>query len=240
MFEKNRDKVLQFLKGLNGCLYLKGETLKHRMYTDVELPFRQESFFYYMTGCDLPNSHFIQNLKTKECFLYFEELESDYGLWHGAAPALEELSKKYNIKCFRKAPDFSNYETIHVLEKEVLNRDNVSFEYLKNAIINARLTKTSDEISLMRKAAEISAKAHVSLMKKVQPGVGSEKTLLSFFENECAQSGYNFSKLRSLCSSLSWNYLCWKKMRNFARIASGYPITKRSKPTSFGRRWLRV
>lgn len=42
-------------------LYLSGEELQQRPYTDRDLPFRQESNFYYLTGCSIPSAKLVLN-----------------------------------------------------------------------------------------------------------------------------------------------------------------------------------
>jgi Xaa-Pro dipeptidase len=46
----NVQKVIKNLQKSDGIIYLKGQVLHERDDTDVELPFRQESNFFYMTG----------------------------------------------------------------------------------------------------------------------------------------------------------------------------------------------
>lgn len=46
----NVQKVIQNLNKNDGIIYLKGQVLHERDDTDVELGFRQESNFFYLTG----------------------------------------------------------------------------------------------------------------------------------------------------------------------------------------------
>lgn len=47
---RNVEKILKHFGVSEGLIYLKGQTLHERDDTDVELPFRQESNFFYVTG----------------------------------------------------------------------------------------------------------------------------------------------------------------------------------------------
>jgi Xaa-Pro dipeptidase len=47
---ENVQKILGHLKLNEGVIYLNGQVMQERDDTDVELPFRQESNFYYVTG----------------------------------------------------------------------------------------------------------------------------------------------------------------------------------------------
>jgi Xaa-Pro dipeptidase len=43
-------------------LYLEGEKTRTRHDTDAELPFRQESNFFYLTGCQVPGASLVVSL----------------------------------------------------------------------------------------------------------------------------------------------------------------------------------
>ena len=47
---QNVEKVLKNLNVKEGVIYLTGQVIQERDDTDVELPFRQESNFFYATG----------------------------------------------------------------------------------------------------------------------------------------------------------------------------------------------
>lgn len=40
-------------------LYLTGEAIAPRRYTDRDLSFKQESNFFYLTGCEIPSSRLV-------------------------------------------------------------------------------------------------------------------------------------------------------------------------------------
>lgn len=46
----NVEKVLKNFEAKEGVIYLTGQVVLERDDTDVELPFRQESNFFYVTG----------------------------------------------------------------------------------------------------------------------------------------------------------------------------------------------
>lgn len=43
----------------NYVLYLAGEETKQRPYTDRDLSFKQESNFFYLTGCEIPSAKLV-------------------------------------------------------------------------------------------------------------------------------------------------------------------------------------
>jgi Xaa-Pro dipeptidase len=46
-------------------LYLEGEITRERHDTDTELPFRQESNFFYLTGCQVPGAKLVVSAESK-------------------------------------------------------------------------------------------------------------------------------------------------------------------------------
>lgn len=58
---QNVAKVLKNFEPKEGLIYLTGQVVLERDDTDVELPFRQESNFFYVTG----------NVKKKHCKFFF-------------------------------------------------------------------------------------------------------------------------------------------------------------------------
>ncbi|KAF9946237.1 hypothetical protein BGZ65_009925, partial [Modicella reniformis] len=58
-------KVVKNLGLTEGLVYLKGDVLKERHDTDVELSFRQESNFYYLTGFAEHDAHVLFDLKSQ-------------------------------------------------------------------------------------------------------------------------------------------------------------------------------
>ena len=121
----NRQNLLSRIEG-DGLIYLKSESLRNRIYTDTEVPFRQESNFFYLTGCIHPDFHFTLDLKTKKSTIFIPEYDKDYALWHGHAPTVESVSKEYDVACSTiKDLDqhLAKYSMIHTLDSTVLNKN---------------------------------------------------------------------------------------------------------------------
>lgn len=73
------DKVASQLPG--GVFYLKGDTHHLRHDTDMELPFRQESNFFYVTGCYEADYQFIY--ANSESYLVIPVVTGTDLIWHG-------------------------------------------------------------------------------------------------------------------------------------------------------------
>ncbi|KAM6499402.1 Creatinase/aminopeptidase [Amanita muscaria] len=85
-------------------IILSGEITGYRHDTDRELPFRQESNFHYLTGCDVPSSILIAahdagtssgNDPTSDLFIPKAEL-ADL-MWSVPPPSIEEARKTHDV-----------------------------------------------------------------------------------------------------------------------------------------------
>lgn len=90
-------------------VYLRGETLRQRPGTDVDLPFRQESFFHYASAGLLPHqpdAHLLcrlghqdsssVSLSIEETIVFIPRVSADDQVWHGAPPTQQEWTDRLN------------------------------------------------------------------------------------------------------------------------------------------------
>lgn len=160
----------------NAVIYHKGSVSSTRDDTDVEVDFRQESNFFYLSGVEFAGFHIIIVLGTGKIFLVKPTISPAEQLWKGIPETDQELLKKYDVDAILsefEVPDFlaslnpSTIYTLDVTDTSIIppyftkSLDNTC---LKAAIHEARLTKFPWEISLLRYAAHISSHAHISLM----------------------------------------------------------------------------
>ena len=167
-------------------IYLAGHVLHERPYTDVELPFRQESNFLYISGVqDIPGSHFIYSLKTKKSFLFLPAISDDDAVWIGPQMPMDKVQQKYQMDvvkstaelkstiaelqpaCIHHLPDVA----IGVLGVPKSCESNVNL--LKLALAEARMVKSAPELHLMRLANKASSDAHAELMRFVKQATTS-------------------------------------------------------------------
>ncbi|KAF9260381.1 Creatinase/aminopeptidase [Marasmius fiardii PR-910] len=202
---------------------LAGEVTPFRNDTDREIAFRQESNFYYMTGCTVPSSYFLAVYQTGTSFdqtpsmeLFIPEISLADLMWSVPPPSLDAAAEthdvthidhtsslteaiKTSLKAFPDAlfhtlprgsrlfPALSSEYTDLVLSSE--NKDlAVSDFYLLSALHQTRLIKDDEEIALIRKANQISSRAHETVMRVLgkavkgtiekEAGAGVERPLL--------------------------------------------------------------
>ncbi|RUP43978.1 peptidase M24, structural domain-containing protein [Jimgerdemannia flammicorona] len=191
-----------------GVVYLRGNLLYMRDDTDVELPFRQESHFFYLTGVNEPGFHFLYDFNTSRSFLFVPAVDTDSIVWIGQPDNPDELLAKYDV-------DEVHYEsllpsvlkslrptTIHALDitdtsvllpaiSSLTPSPQVEISFLRPALAESRLTKQDWEIDLLRRINRISSDAHERLMREVRPGQ-NEYEMHALFVYECARRGAFF------------------------------------------------
>lgn len=168
---------------------------------DVEFPFRQDSDFYYLTGFNETNSLavFIPGREQGEYILFCKEFDEKKALWEGAHAGLEGATEYFEAddsfpiddiddilpgllenkgKVFYpmgRDSDFDHQllEWIGHLKKQSRNGVNAPGELvaLEHTLHEMRLLKSVAELEFIRKAAEISCKAHRRAMQQCKAGL---------------------------------------------------------------------
>ncbi|MEX0944582.1 MAG: aminopeptidase P family protein [Balneolaceae bacterium] len=186
----HREKLLSlFEENQDGLIYLRGAETMYRYNTDYEIPFRQESNFWYLTGIGEPDYHTVIVIKTGEYFLFCPKRDAQYAVWHGRIKQQDEIQELYQ-------PDHLHFDQelltvlnnlnpslIYCLDEsqaeylEDLNRDFVvDTETLTDALTYCRSIKTENELEKMRTAAKINNSAHLEVMKAIKPGMFEYQT----------------------------------------------------------------
>ncbi|MCK5829283.1 MAG: Xaa-Pro aminopeptidase [Methylococcales bacterium] len=168
---------------------------------DVEYPFRQDSDFYYLTGFNEANSLavFIPGREQGEYIIFCQEFDEKKALWEGAHAGLEGATKHYEADDSFPISDIDDIlpgmlenkakvfypmgrngeldhqilEWISYLRKQSRNGTNAPGELvsLEHILHEMRLIKSAAELRLMRKAADVSCKAHTRAMQYCKPGL---------------------------------------------------------------------
>jgi Xaa-Pro aminopeptidase len=198
-FKKRRKQLMQQI-GI-GNIALIGSAAVRARNRDVNYPFRQDSDFYYLTGFNEPDSLavFIPGRKQGEYILFCREFDEKKALWEGAHAGLEGATKHYKADDSFPIDDLDDILPGMLEDKGKvyypIGRDSdldhnllvwinhirsqsrsgvtapgelVSLEHILHEM---RLFKSTEELKLMRRAAEVSANAHVKAMQKCQPGL---------------------------------------------------------------------
>jgi Xaa-Pro dipeptidase len=175
-YHKIKKHLTQASSSNFSIIYHRGGTTHTRDDTDVELDFRQESNFFYLSGVEAAGYHILILLSTDEIYLISPTVPSTEQLWKGTPPTSKELLEKYDadhilteeqlLKLLRNIEPDVLY-TLDTTDLSVIPEhlhQSVDSVQLRGAINEARLTKLPWEISILRYSAHISSHAHMALM----------------------------------------------------------------------------
>ncbi|CAO3679030.1 unnamed protein product [Rhizopus stolonifer] len=200
---QNVEKILNLFEAKEGTIYLKGQVLSERDDTDVELAFRQESNFFYVTGVSEPGFHLLIDIPTRKIQLVSPNLNPDDVMWMGLPDDLQTLVSKYDVDeaiyvdqlnpLLLQSPIVYTLPITRTdaLDKQVKLCTEQEQKALYTAFSEARTVKSDWEIEIIRKANQISSDAHVKLMKASQVG-SNEAQLHALFLYESARNGAFF------------------------------------------------
>jgi Xaa-Pro aminopeptidase len=198
-FKKRRKQLLEYVGNNNIALIASASTRTRNR--DVDYPFRQDSDFYYLTGFNEPDALavFIPGRKPGEYILFCREYDEKKALWEGAHSGLEGATEHYGADDAFPIDDLDDILPGMLENKDKVfypmgrdsNLDQQIFEWvnhirgqsrsgisapsefvsLEHVLHEMRLFKSPAEVALMKRAAAISAQAHVRAMHNCSAGM---------------------------------------------------------------------
>ena len=198
-FKNRRKKLLQRIG--KGNIALIGSASIQTRNRDVDFPFRQDSDFFYLTGFNEPDALavFIPEREQGEYILFCREFDEKKALWEGAHAGLEGATAHYEANDAFPIDDLAdilpgllenkakvfypmgrNSELDHNLLEWInhirsQSRTGVTapndLSSLDVILHEMRLLKSIGELKLMRRAAEVSAAAHIKAMQACKAGL---------------------------------------------------------------------
>jgi Xaa-Pro aminopeptidase len=162
-FAQRRQQLIKSIGlGNIGVLFASPEYLRNG---DTHYPYRQDSDFYYLTGFSEPEAVavFIPGHPDGEYILFNRLRDPTMEVWNGPRAGQEGARTYYGAQ--QTFPINESATRLPELRAELKQID------LKPIIAEMRLQKSDGEIRLMRKAAEISARAHRRAMQICRPGL---------------------------------------------------------------------
>ena len=216
---KRRRKHLMQIMGDDAVAILPAALVRMRN-RDAEFQYRQDSDFHYITGFDEPEAVavLVPGREHGEYILFCRENDKKMETWNGLRAGQDGAISKYAADDSFPIDDIDDilpgllenkekvYYTMGVhpdFDQQVIKWVNrlreqsrmgihtpSEFVSLDHQLHDMRLYKSAAEVKIMRKAAEISAKAHVKAMQFCKPGVFEyqlEAELLHTFMHEGAR-----------------------------------------------------
>ncbi|ELR17474.1 aminopeptidase p, nterminal domain containing protein [Acanthamoeba castellanii str. Neff] len=197
--------------GADGLLLLVGLDLTYR--NDVELEFYQETSFLYLTGVDEPGYSVLIDIASGRTTLFMPARDSTYAIWNGKVLQPAEVKAKYGVDEVLYAPQLAAalynrtnqaalpvYTLVATAGQRFLTNYTVDNSTLIKALNFVRPVKSAEEIELIRIATDVSAAAHVHLMKSIKPGA-FEYNMDGLFINLCYACGLAHQSYRPIAGA---------------------------------------
>lgn len=177
-----KNHLLQKNKNISAdstAVFIAGEELEGVKYCDISKEFRQNRYFYYLSGVNIPGCSLLFNFASEKLTLFLPNVDWDDVIWSGLPLSIEEAFKEFDVdevyhhdkleEVFdREVKGFSSIYTTDLdnvhsqMIREKLTPADEDFFY---ALDESRVIKDSFEIETIRKACDISDKCHLAVMK---------------------------------------------------------------------------
>lgn len=185
-FAQRRAKVFEQMQ--DDSLFLVFSDIERRRNDGCDYPFRQDSYFWYLTGFNEPNSALLLRKQQGEqqAIIFVRLSDKLLEIWNGRrlgvdnAPQTLLVDAAYAIDEF--VPQFKNLAqkqtVLYYAPKQqpwgdaLLEQSAVDFLSVFNwkpMLGEMRLFKSENEIALMQQAGQISALAHIKAMQQTRP-----------------------------------------------------------------------
>ena len=206
-FGERRTRVFTQMQP-NSALLLFSEIEKRRN-NDCTYPFRQDSYFWYLTGFNEPNAVLLL-LKTEQsekAIIFLRPRDPLLETWNGRRLGVEHAPQQLNINEAYSIEEFATVlpkilknltalyyvPEIHTWGDKLVAESAVNFiEILdwRPMISEMRLIKSPNEIRLMQQAGQITALGHIKAMQTTRPNrfeYEIESDILHEFNRHCAR-----------------------------------------------------
>ncbi|MCX2961234.1 Xaa-Pro aminopeptidase [Rodentibacter caecimuris] len=216
-FIERRKRVLANMQP-HSALLLFSEIEKRRN-NDCTFPFRQDSYFWYLTGFNEPNAALllVKTAQSEKAIIFLRPRDPLLETWNGRrlgverAPQKLKLDEAYSIDDFNAVfPKMTKNLTalyympeFHLWGDKLLSESAVNFTEVLDwspMISEMRLIKSPNEIRLMQQAGQISALAHIRAMQKTRPN-RFEYEIESEILHEFNRHGARFASYNSIIAS---------------------------------------
>lgn len=202
-------------KPRDAVIYLEAQKTHMVEDDDQAMHFRQRRYFFYLSGCKLPDAYLIYSIPLDRLTLFIPPIDPDSVIWAGLPESREEALAKYNVDDVKYTTEVnaalaaygpSGSTTIYAMSEHVsehitfLPFKATEFDSLRNAIDECRVIKDSYEVALIRKANHISTIAHMEAQKAARTATNEEQ-LYGAFIGTCISNGAHDQAYHSICAS---------------------------------------
>ncbi|EGT79728.1 Xaa-Pro aminopeptidase [Haemophilus quentini] len=206
-FGERRTRVFTQMQP-NSALLLFSEIEKRRN-NDCTYPFRQDSYFWYLTGFNEPNAALLL-LKTEQAektIIFLRPRDPLLETWNGRRLGVEHAPQQLNVNEAYSIEEFATVlpkilknltalyyvPEIHTWGDILVSESAVNFSDIldwRPMLSEMRLIKSPNEIRLMQQAGQITALGHIKAMQTTRPNrfeYEIESDILHEFNRHCAR-----------------------------------------------------
>ena len=185
-FVERRAKLFEYLDE-NSVAVIFSATEQTRS-KDTTYPFRQDSYFWYLTGFNEPDAALVLIRKKgkNQTALFLRPNDPEMEIWNGRRLGVEQAPNKLQIDCVFPIETLkeqlvnllADVGTLYHLQGERAQNDLLISEILPQSVKltdlrphldEMRLFKSPNEIRLMQQAGQISALGHIRAMRETRP-----------------------------------------------------------------------
>lgn len=201
----------------DAIIYLEAQKTHMVEDDDQAQHFRQRRAFFYLSGCNLPDSYLIYNIPQNILTLFIPPIDPDSVIWAGLPESPSEALFKYDVDDVKHTneinaalaaygPSGSTSTSIYAIPEQVSSH--ISFApfkstelgSLRTAIEESRVVKDAHEVALIRKANQISTIAHLAAQRAAATAT-NEQELYGAFIGTCISHGAPEQAYHSICAS---------------------------------------
>ncbi|KAK5081989.1 hypothetical protein LTR05_007131 [Lithohypha guttulata] len=212
-------RVAQYLLDQNlsrdGVIYLEAQKTRMVEDDDQAMHFRQRRYFFYLSGCKLPDAYLLYSIPLEKLTLFIPPVVQEEVIWSGLPESKEEALAKYDVDDVKYTNEVnaalaaygpSKSTTVYAIPEQIA--EHITFlpfaatnvDTLRTAIDECRVVKDSYEVALIRKANQISTKAHIEA-QQVARHAQNEEELYGAFIGSCISNGAHEQAYHSICAS---------------------------------------
>ncbi|ETN37937.1 uncharacterized protein HMPREF1541_07560 [Cyphellophora europaea CBS 101466] len=212
-------RVAKYLtdRGLPSDAVIYLEAQKTRMVEDDDQAdhFRQRRYFFYLSGCKVPDAYLVYNIPQNILTLFIPPIDPESVIWAGLPESKEEALAKYDVDDVLYTNEVNaalaaygprKTTSVYAIPEQV--SEHITFlpfvgtelSSLREAIDECRVIKDTYEVALIRKANEISTLAHIEAQKAASTATNEEQ-LYGAFIGTCISNGAHEQAYHSICAT---------------------------------------
>ena len=181
----------------SALLVLQGEKKLNYSGSDQPRRFRQDRYFYYITGCNEPDCYVTYDISKDFLTLWLPQANPSRVFYDGRGSTPEEALAKYDVDDAKYImpglAGSSTRDAIETIRLACSTSQNhqlqvLSSDVLRPAMDACRAVKDNDEIELIREANRISSEAHRQVLKQLSH-LKTEAQAEGLFLNKCISEG---------------------------------------------------